>query len=322
LIQGIEVRRLRLRQAGNARESQARTLVAEGDFKRVAVEKAEVEVEKAGSTPRCRADRRRSIMKGGFGLSWRRRLSALEKACSDQGGFRSSSRFRSRSLRHRGKGRRETDVAKPWRHDCPGAEERHLLVSNFYNWGPEEPELQPGDTVWSAIVAQIPTPEMEVGPLSEVDHQPSPGMKARCILDTYPDRSSTASQWGRWLRAAVASGGGTPAGFAVVSLARADPVMRPGLRSGQWCVGLAEGLAVPRQRSGSKDGPIVKKGLTGSSMSRHGLQCRRCGGVGARGGPCPPSDSARPWRRSPVASWVGLAGVLLAAPAFVAPGPE
>ena len=47
LIQSIEEQRLRLRQAENARESQQRTMVAEADKKRVAVEKAEVEAEKA-----------------------------------------------------------------------------------------------------------------------------------------------------------------------------------------------------------------------------------------------------------------------------------
>src|SRR5258706_8388330 len=61
LIQNIEDRRLRLRQAENERESKDLTLQAEGDSKRVAVDKAEVEAEKARIDAAGPADRRTAI---------------------------------------------------------------------------------------------------------------------------------------------------------------------------------------------------------------------------------------------------------------------
>src|SRR5260221_3153371 len=58
LIQNIEERRLKLRQAENELESPDRTLQAEGDRKRVAVDKAEVEAEKAPRHPAVARGRR------------------------------------------------------------------------------------------------------------------------------------------------------------------------------------------------------------------------------------------------------------------------
>ena len=282
LIQSIEEQRLRLRQAENARESQERTLVAEGDRKRVAVEKAEVEVEKARLDAEVPKSYRSAIDWRRMQAAYQERKAALEKARIDQEAFRTSSRADLEVLRRtEEKARREMDVAEQSVAGMSVLAPKAgiFLIGNFYNWGPEGPrKLQPGDTVWPGYpMAQIPDPaEMEVGALlSEVDHQAiARGMKARCILDTYPDRvfEGRVEDVGAVAAEATRSFGpvGTPAGFAVrVSLARTDPVMRPGLSvrvevvRKQW----PKALAVPRQavRFEKDKARVVKRGLAGSN---------------------------------------------------------
>jgi len=282
LIQNIEEQRLRLRQAENARESQERTLVAEGDRKRVAVEKAEVEVAKAQIDADVPKDYRSGVDWSKVQATYHEKKAAFEKARLDQEAFRTSSRSDLEVLRRtEEKARREMDVAEQSRAGMSVLAPKNgiFLIGNFYNWGPEGPrKLQPGDTVWSGYpIAQIPDPsEMEVGAmLSEVDHQAiTAGMKARCILDTYPalvfegrveDVGAVAAEAGRGFGPIS-----TPSGFAVrVSLARTDPVMRPGLSvrvevvRGSW----PKALAVPRQavRFDKGKAHVLKKGLAGSS---------------------------------------------------------
>jgi HlyD family secretion protein len=223
------------------------------------------------------------------GVEWRKvqatyqeKKAALEKARLDQEAFKTSSRSDLEVLRRtEEKARRDTDVAEKSLAGMSvlAPKDGIFLVGNFYNYGPEGPrKLQPGDTVWSGYpVAQIPDPsEMEVGALlSEVDHRAvARGMKARCILDTYPDRVFEGQVEDVGAVAAEAGRGfgpvSTPSGFAVrVSLARTDPVMRPGLSvrvevvRGTW----PKALAVPRQavRFEKEKAHVVKKGLTGSS---------------------------------------------------------
>jgi multidrug resistance efflux pump len=282
LIQSIDEQRLRLRQAENARESQERTLVAEGDKKRVAVEKAEVEVEKARIDADVPKEYRSAVEWRKMQTTYQQAKAVLEKARLDQEAFRTSSRSDLEVLRRtEEKARRETDVAEKSRAGMSVLAPKNgiFLISNFYNWGPEGPrKLQPGDTVWSGYgVAQIPDPsEMEVGALlSEVDHHAiTRGMKARCILDTYPERVFEGRVEDVGAVAAEAAQGfgpiGTPSGFAVrVSLVRTDPVMRPGLSvrvevvRGAW----PKALTVPRQavRFEKEKATVAKKGLTGSS---------------------------------------------------------
>jgi HlyD family secretion protein len=147
-----------------------------------------------------------------------------------------------------------------------------FLVGNYWQWGPEGPrKLQPGDTVWFGYpIGSIPDPtEMEVSAvLSEVDHgRIAVGMKTRCILDTYPDRLFEGRVEEVGSVAAEARGGffgASRAGFPVkVSLARSDPLMRPGLSvrvevvRGAW----ERALAVPRGAVRfEKDGPVVQRG--------------------------------------------------------------
>jgi multidrug resistance efflux pump len=262
LIQTIEERRLRLRQAENERESRERTLAAEGDRKKVAVDKAEVEAEKARVDTAVPRELRSAV-------EWRRmqavlleKQAELEKARLDRAAFQTSSRSDLEVLRRaEEKARRDVDAAEKSLASMSAYAPRSgvFLVSNFWQWGPEGPrKLQPGDTVWPGFgVASIPDPtEMEVAAnLSEVDHgNIAVGMKARCILDTYPDRTfdgrveeirAVAAEARR-----VAGGATTATGFPVrVSLARTDPIMRPGLSVRIEVVRNAwpQALAIPRQ---------------------------------------------------------------------------
>jgi HlyD family secretion protein len=282
LIQNIEEKRLRLQQAENARESQERSLVAEGDRKRVAVDKAEVEVDKARIDAEVPKDLRSAVEWRKMQATHQEKKAALEKARLDQEAFRISSHADLEVLRRtEEKARREMDAAERSLHELSIFSPKNgiFLIGNFYNWGPEGPrKLQPGDIVWPGYsVAQIPDPSaMEVGAtLSEVDHQAiTRGMKARCILDTYPDRVFEGRVEEVGTVAAEAGQGfgfvSTSTGFRVrVSLARTDPVMRPGLSvrvevvRGTW----PKALAVPRQavRFEKEKAQVMKKGLGGAS---------------------------------------------------------
>jgi hypothetical protein len=147
-----------------------------------------------------------------------------------------------------------------------------LVGINFNQWGPDGPrKLQPGDNVWPGFpVGTIPDPsEMEVqAVLTEADHgRITPGMTARCILDTYPDRvfEGSVAEVGSVAAEAVQNGPSTVrAGFPVkVALARTDPLMRPGLSVRIEVVrrGWAKALSVPRGAVRfEKDGPVVRRG--------------------------------------------------------------
>jgi HlyD family secretion protein len=285
LIQNIEERRLKLRQAENERESRERTLAAEADRKRVAVDKADVEAEKA----RLDAAVPRELQAA---VEWRRlqsvlqeKQAALEKARLEREAFQTSSRSDVEVLsRTEEKARRDVAAAEKSLvgmsvHAPKGG---IFLVGNFWQWGPEGPrKLQPGDTVWPGYpVASIPDPsEMEVGAtLSEVDHgRIATGLQARCILDTYPDRifEGRVEEVGAVAAEPRRTFGpmGSRTGFPVrVSLVRTDPLMRPGLSVRVEVVrkAWAQALVVPRKAVRfEKEQPVVmKKGLTGSSPVR------------------------------------------------------
>jgi HlyD family secretion protein len=242
VIQNLEERRLRLREAENERESRARTLVAEGDRKKVAVDKAEVEAEKAAVDAAVPRELRSSV-------EWRKmqallleKRAELDKARLDLKAFQTSARADLEvATRMEEKVRREVEAAEQSLASLSVRAPKSgvFLISNFWQWGPEGPrKLQPGDTVWPGFgVASIPdTSEMEVAAtLSEVDHgRVAAGMNARCILDTYPDRTfegrveEVRAVAGEARR--MGGGASSVSGFPVrVSLARTDPVMRPGL---------------------------------------------------------------------------------------------
>jgi multidrug resistance efflux pump len=277
LIQTIEERRLKLRQAENDRESRERSAAAEVERKRVAVEKAQVEAEKARIDAEVPRELRPAVEWRKFQAAWQERKAALEKARLEREAYGASSRSEIATARA-GEDKARRDVA---------AAERSLagmsllapragifLVGNFWQWGPEGPrKLQPGDTVWPGYpVGTIPDPtEMEVqAALAESDHgRIAPGMKARCILDTYPDRvfegrleevgSVARESGGRgWFASA------TKPGFPVrISLARTDSLMRPGLSVRVEVVRSTwdRTLSVPRGAVRfEKDGPVAKRG--------------------------------------------------------------
>ena len=129
-------------------------------------------------------------------------------------------------------------------------------------------------------VASIPDPsEMEVAAtLSEVDHgRIAAGMKARCVLDTYPDRifEGRVEEVGAVAaepRRMMGPGGGRT-GFPVrVSVADTDPLMRPGLSVRVEVVRAAwpQALAVPRKavRFDKGQAVVMRKGLAGTSAVR------------------------------------------------------
>jgi multidrug resistance efflux pump len=261
VIQNIEERRLRLRQAENERESRERTLAAEADRKRVAVDKAEVEADKARVDAAIPAELRSALEYRRMQAALLEKEAALAKARLEARAFETSSRSDLEVLRRsEEKVRREVDAAEKSLASLSVRAPRSgvFLVSNFWQWGPEGPrKLQPGDTVWPGYgVASIPDPSaMEVAAtLSEVDHgQVRAGMDVRCILDTYPERTfggrieevrAVAAEPRR-----LAGGATTVSGFPVrIALSATDPIMRPGMSVRVEVVRRAwsDALAVPR----------------------------------------------------------------------------
>jgi HlyD family secretion protein len=275
LIQTIEERRLKLQQAVIDRESKERNALAEAERKKAATDKAEVEAEKAEIDAVVPRELRPAIDWRKFQATWQEKKAAVEKARLDQKAWDVAARADIEAARAtEEKARRELEAAEKAlaSMSLTAPKAGVFLVGNFWQWGPEGPrKLQPGDTVWPGYtIGTIPDPtEMEVqAALAEADHgRIAPGMKTRCILDTYPDRvfegeieeiGSVATEAGRswWASAAKP-------GFPVrVSLARTDPLMRPGLSvrvevvRGTW----KDALVVPRGAVRfEKDGPVVRR---------------------------------------------------------------
>jgi len=276
LIQTIEERRLKLRQAENDREARERSSTAESERKRVAVDKAEVEADKARIDAAVPAELRAAVEWRKFQATWQEKKAALDKAKLEQQAYVTSSRSDIASARAtEEKARRDVAAAEQALGSMSLAAPKDgiFLVGNFWMWGPEGPrKLQPGDTVWSGYpVGTIPDPaEMEVSiALAEADiGRIAPGMAARCILDTYPDRmfegriedvgSVARESGGRGPFAATAK-----PGFPVrVSLAKSDPLMRPGLSVRVEVVRATwpKALSVPRGAVRfEKEGPVVRR---------------------------------------------------------------
>jgi multidrug resistance efflux pump len=208
-----------------------------------------------------------------FQATWHETQATLEKARLDQESYAATARSEIETARAaEEKARRELVEFERSLDSMSLLAPRDgiFFVGDFWRWGPEGPrKLQPGDRVWPAFpVGKIPDPaEMEVqAKLAEPDHgKIQPGMTARCILDTYPDRvfegrvegvGSVATQSGpRWNRSRP--------GFPVrVALERTDPLMRPGLSvrveivRGQW----DDALVVPRGAVRfEEEGPVVRR---------------------------------------------------------------
>ena len=287
VIQNIEERRLRLRQAENERESRERTLAADGDHKRVAVDKAEIEAEKARVDAAVPRELRSAVEWRQMQATLLEKKAELEKARLDHRAFQVSSRSDLEVLRRaEEKVRREVETAEQSLASMSVRAPRSgvFLISNFWQWGPEGPrKLQPGDTVWPGFgVASIPDPSaMEVAAtLSEVDHgRVTAGMKVRCILDTYPDRTfegrveEVRAVAGEPRR--MAGGANSASGFPMrISLDRTDPVMRPGLSVRVEVVRQVwtRALVVPRHavRFEKEQAAVMRKGRTDPTPVRLG----------------------------------------------------
>ncbi len=284
LVQTIEERRLRLRQAEIDRESRENQAAAETEKKRVAVEKAEVEAEKARLDEAIPLEYREPKDRPKLQAQWQQARAALAKARLERDAYAVSSRSDVASARAaEEKARREVEAAEMALGSMSLLAPRAgiFLAGNFWQWGPEGPrKLQPGDTVWPGYpVADIPDPsQMEVrAALAEADHgRIAVGMKTRCVLDTYPDRvfagrveeiGSVAAQASR--RFFMAS---VPPGFPVrITLARTDSLMRPGLSTrvevvrGSW----PAALSIPRGAVRfDKDGALARRPGGGSTRVR------------------------------------------------------
>jgi HlyD family secretion protein len=285
LIQAIEERRLKLRQAENERESRERSAAAEAEKKRVAVEKAEVEAEKARIDAVVPGELRTAVEWRKYQAAWQEKKAEVEKARLEREAYAVSSRSEIATARAtEEKARRDVAAVEMSLSSMSLVAPKAgiFLVGNFWQWGPEGPrKLQPGDAVWPGYpVGTIPDPtEMEVqAALAESDHgRIAPGMKARCVLDTYPDRvfEGRLEEVGSVARESGGRGwyaSATKPGFPVrVSLARTDPLMRPGLSVRVEVVRVSwdKALSVPRGAVRfDKDGPLVRRGAGGAAKVR------------------------------------------------------
>jgi multidrug resistance efflux pump len=276
LIQSIEERRLRLQQAVIDRESKQRNALSEAERRKAALDKAEVEAEKARIDAVVPRELRPAVEWRKLQATWQEKKASFEKARLELEAWEVAARADVASARAtEEKARREVEAAEKalGSMSLVAPKAGIFVVGNFWSWGPEGPrKLQPGDTVWPGYtIGSIPDPsEMQVeAALSEADYgRVTAGMKARCVLDTYPRQvfagevaevGSVAAEGGRGWAASA-----TRTGFPVrVSLARTDPLMRPGLSVRVEVVRAAweKALVVPRGAVlFGKDGPVVRRG--------------------------------------------------------------
>ena len=218
LIQTMEERRLRVQQAVIAREGAERNAAAEAEKKRVTVEKAEIEAEVARLDAVVPREMRPAAEWRRLQAAWHEKQAALEKARLDREAYAAASRSEIETARAtEEKARRELAESERSLASMSLLAPRDgiFLVGNYWRWGPEGPrKLQPGDTVWpSYSIGKVPDPgEMEVlATLAQADHgRVAPGMTARCILDTYPDRVFEGKVEG--VGSVAAEGGGAGGG--------------------------------------------------------------------------------------------------------------
>jgi hypothetical protein len=266
VLANLEELRTKVLQAGIQLESKEREVAAEAERRRTAFEKAEVEAEKARVDAAVPKELRSS-------LEWRKMQAALleretarEKARLDQQAFAVSARAEVLSLQGElQKARRALQVAEEGvRSASVTAPTAGIFVVGKHWQREEDRKFQAGDNMWPGFpVAEIPDPSsLEVDArLSEVDHgRIEVGMKARVVLDSFPDRVF-AGQVAEV--ASVADESRERPGFAVrVVLEAADPaLMRPGLSVRVEVVrgSYPEALAVPRAAVRFEEGrPVVE----------------------------------------------------------------
>ena len=253
LLAKLEEQRTRLVQAEIQLESKERELAAETDKRRAALEKAQVEVKKARVDAAVPEELRSSLEFRKMQTTLLERETALGKARLDLESFAVGARADLVGLRSEvEKARRQLKTAEEGLRSASVKAPRAGIFIVARHWRREEDrKFQAGDNTWPGFpVASIPDAlAAEVNArLSEVDHgRIDVGMKARVVLDTWPDRvfEGEVVEVG-----SVADDSRERPGFPVrVSLARPDPaLMRPGLSArvevvrGQW----KDALTVPR----------------------------------------------------------------------------
>ena len=257
----LEEQRTRLVQAEIQLESKDRELAAEIDKRRAALEKAEVEVKKARVDAAVPEELRSSLEFRKMQTTLLERETALGKARLDLESFAVGSRADLGALRSEvEKARRQLKTAEEGLRSASVKAPRAGIFIVGRHWERDEDrKFQAGDNTWPGFpVASIPdadTAEVNAR-LSEVDHgRIDVGMKARIVLDTWPDRvfEGEVVEVG-----SVADSSRERPGFPVrVSLARPDPaLMRPGLSArvevvrGWW----PDALTVPRSAVRLVDG--------------------------------------------------------------------
>jgi HlyD family secretion protein len=234
ILQTIEEKKLRLIQSEIDLESREASLRAEEEEKQFALERAEIGAEKARAEAAVPEDllERRKWQEQQAAL--RSAEAALKKAQLAVEAFRISSKSDLAVLRiAREKAARDIESAQA---SLDGLALKAPAAGIFVigDYWREERKFQVGDTTWPGqTIATIPDlSAMEVvGLLPEVDEgKIAPGMPARCVLDTYPDRVFAGKIEEV---ASIADEGGfrTRGGFRVkVSLEKSDPaLMRPGM---------------------------------------------------------------------------------------------
>jgi HlyD family secretion protein len=254
VVATIEERRTRLLQAEIQRESRERELAAERERRLATVSKAEVEVEKARVDAAVPQELRSMLDHRKFQAALREKDAALERARLDLQAFDVSVRSELASLRAaEEKARRLLESGERALTAITVRAPRAGIFIVGQHWrGDEDRKLQAGDQVWTGLtVGSIPDlTRMEVDArLPEPDHgRIAPGMEARVILDTWPDRvfEGRVEDVATVAAEAVRNRPGFPVR---ISLARTDAdVMRPGLSArvevvrGRW----SEALVVPR----------------------------------------------------------------------------
>lgn len=231
----LEERRTKLRQAEIERESRERALEAEREQKQAAADKARVEADKARIDAAVPKELRSSLEWRKMQATLKEKESALEKARLELEAFRVSARADMEGLRAaEEKAFRASEEAEKGLAAVSVRAPRAGIVIVARHWrDSEDRKFQAGDNVFMGMnVASIPdVSDMEVqANLSEVDHgQIATGMKARIVLDTWPDRvfEGRIDEVG----AVAPQGRFRSGGFPVrISMARTDPaLMRPGL---------------------------------------------------------------------------------------------
>ena len=169
LVQTIEERRLRLRQAEIDRESRERSAEAERERKRVAVEKAEVEAEKARLDAEIPLEYRDPIDRPKIRAQWQQAQAALEKARLEREAYEITSRADVAAARAaEDKARREVEASEKalGSMSLAAPQERHLPRRRTSGSGARRARAScsRATRVWPGYtVASIPDPSADGG---------------------------------------------------------------------------------------------------------------------------------------------------------------